>query len=193
MKEENLLVTVGVLALQGDFAEHLAVLRSLGIASKEVRTPADLESYDRLIIPGGESTVMSKLLDSTGLRAAILERAKKGTLPIFGTCAGAILLASQILGKNSPQGLGLIAMTVDRNAYGTQEQSFHADIDVKGIGMVPVAFIRAPKITNVGDGVEVIASYEGVPVLVRQGEFLAATCHPEVRGETSIHKLFLAM
>jgi 5'-phosphate synthase pdxT subunit len=114
-------------------------------------------------------------------------------LAVFGTCAGAILLASDILGKNAPEGLGLMDIAIDRNAYGTQIQSFHADVAVRGIGKIPVAFIRAPKIIRVGNNGEILASYEGAPVLVRQGRFLACTCHPEVRGETGIHRMFLKM
>lgn len=186
-------MVVGVLALQGDFAEHITVLRSLGVETKEVRTPEDLALCDRLIIPGGESTVMSKLLKSSGILVVLMDRARGGTLPMFGTCAGAILLAKDIVGKNAPEGLKLIDMTVDRNAYGTQLQSFHADLVVDGIGTISVAFIRAPKITRVGKDVEILASYEGVPVLVRQGRFLAGTCHPEVRGEGRVHRLFLEM
>lgn len=184
---------VGVLALQGDFAEHMAVLGSLHCEAKEVRIPEDLAECSHLIIPGGESTVMGKLLLSSGIRPELLKKMEQGTLAIFGTCAGAILLAKEIHGKNSPEGLGLIDMTVDRNAYGTQLHSFHADIAVTGIGTISVAFIRAPKITRVGKDVEILASYEGMPILVRQGRFLACACHPEVRGETAIHRYFLSM
>lgn len=184
---------IGVLALQGDFAEHMAVLHALNVEVREVRTPEDLAECSHLIIPGGESTVMGKLLTSSGIRPAILKRATEGTLAIFGTCAGAILLAQEILGKNAPEELGLIDMTIDRNAYGTQLQSFHADIVVTDIGTVPVAFIRAPKITRVGKDVEILASCDGNPVLVRQGRFLASTCHPEVRGEAAVHRYFLNM
>ena len=184
---------VGVLALQGDFAEHTTVLQSLGVDTREVRTPEDLALCDRLIIPGGESTVMGKLLKSSGILPTLVDRAHTGSLAIFGTCAGAILLAKDIVGKNAPEGLGLIDMTIDRNAYGTQLQSFHADISVPSIGMVPVAFIRAPKITRVGKDATILASYEGMPVLVRQGKFLASACHPEVRGETALHRYFMNM
>lgn len=182
---------IGVLALQGDTAEHIALLSGMGVDTREVRTPEDLAPCDRLIIPGGESTVMRTLLRSSGILPALMDRAHRGMLAIFGTCAGAILLAKEIIGKNAPEGLGLIDVTVDRNAYGTQLQSFHADITVQKIGIIPVAFIRAPKITRVGKDVEILASHEGTPVLVRQGRFLASACHPEVLGETAMHRYFL--
>ncbi len=184
---------VGVLALQGGFAEHLVVLRSIGSQVKEVRTAEDLAACSHLIIPGGESTVMGKLLTSSGIREPLLKRANAGDLAIFGTCAGAILLAKEILGTNAPEGLGLMDITVDRNAYGTQLHSFEAELAVEGIGPIPVAFIRAPKITRVGNDVAILASYEGAPVLLQQGRFLACTCHPEVRGESAVHRVFLSM
>src|SRR3990167_4012427 len=190
---ENYPMTVGVLALQGDFAEHCTVLHSLNVETKEVRTPEDLAACSHLIIPGGESTVMGKLLTSSGIRDPLIQRANAGDLAIFGTCAGAILLAKEILGKNTPEGLGLMDISVDRNAYGTQLHSFEAEIAIEGIGSVPVAFIRAPKITRVGNGVDILASYEGMPVLVRQGRCIASTCHPEVRGEAALHRYFLDM
>lgn len=184
-------MTVGVLALQGDFAEHLAVFQALNVDAREVRNPQDLAACSHLVIPGGESTVMGKLLRTAGLREPMIKSAISGDLAIFGTCAGAILLAKEIHGKNSPEGLGLMDIAVDRNAYGTQHQSFHVDIEVSGIGIVPVAFIRAPKITRVGNDASVLASHEGMPVLLKQGRLLACACHSEVRGETSIHEYFL--
>lgn len=184
-------MTVGVLALQGDFAEHIAVLRSLRVTAKEIRTAEALRTIDALIIPGGESTVMSQFLYQFGMADVIIERAKNG-MPVYGTCAGAIIVAKQANGKNAPQTLGLIDIDVDRNAYGSQAQSFETQIDVKGIHKpVPVAFIRAPIIARVGPGVEILASHDGKPVLVRQGSVLAGTFHPEIRGETAIHELFL--
>lgn len=184
---------IGVLALQGDFAEHMDVLHALNVEAREVRTPEDLAECSHLIIPGGESTVMGKLLTSSGIRKPLVERAQRGDFAVFGTCAGAILLAKDIVGKHAPEELGLMDISVDRNAYGTQLQSFHADIAVTGIGTIPVAFIRAPKITRVGKDVEILASFEGVPVLVRQGRFLASACHPEVRGEGGVHRMFVGM
>ena len=187
-------MTVGVLALHGDFAEHLAVLTSLRIHADEVRTPEDLRRVHRLIIPGGESTVIAKLLSSTGLRKAIQTRVREGSLPLYGTCAGAILLARRVRGKKSATPLGLVDITVDRNAYGTQLQSFEATIRVKSLSTpLRVAFIRAPKITAVGKGVTVLAELNGSPVLVLQGRILAGTFHPEIRGEAALHRMFLAL
>ncbi len=185
-------MTVGVLALQGDFSEHAELLRLLKVRWREVRTLEDLRCVHRLIIPGGESTVIAQLLSTTGLREEIQRRAAQGTLPIYGTCAGAILLANRVSGKEPPRSLGLLDVTVDRNAYGTQTQSFEAILKVKGLrSPVRAAFIRAPQITAVGEGVEVLASHGGKPVLVRQGDILAGTFHPEVRGRTEIHELFM--
>jgi len=207
-------MNVGVLAFQGDFAEHIGVLRSLKVQAIEIRTLEDLNEVDRLIIPGGESTVMAQFLESTGIGKEIVRRAnqqhlsvgannerkerkdrkesKDRPLAVFGTCAGAILLAKTVMGKNAPKSLGLIDITIDRNAYGTQLQSFEAALKIMGIpSSVPVAFIRAPRITRVGADVEVLATYKGDPVLVRQGCILVATFHPEVRGEAAIHRLFL--
>ncbi len=208
---------VGILAFQGDFAEHMDILMSMGVRCTEVRSLEDLTKVDRLIIPGGESTVMARFLKETGVGEEIRKRAKgqkgkrakgqegkrargqkgkraKKPLAVFGTCAGAIVLARKATGKNVPQPLGLIDIEVDRNAYGTQVNSFEAEIKIRGLKKtLPVAFIRAPKITKVGKSVEVLASYKGFPVLVRQGRVLAATFHTEVRGETGIHEMFLGM
>ncbi|MDO8480422.1 MAG: pyridoxal 5'-phosphate synthase glutaminase subunit PdxT [Nanoarchaeota archaeon] len=182
---------VGVLALQGDFREHFAVLCKLGVDAKEVRTKEDLSRVDGLIMPGGESTTINKLLRRQGLDEEIKRKARIG-FPVFGTCAGAILLSKEIIG-DSQQPLGLLDISVKRNAYGAQLDSFEEDIDVKGIGLVKAAFIRAPLITRVGKGAEVLARYQGNPVLVRQGNLLASTFHPEIEGETKIHELFLKM
>lgn len=196
---DNECMVVGVLAFQGDFAEHLEILRLLKVDAIEVRSVEELNQVDGLIIPGGESTVIAKFLEETGVGAGIVRRAKgqngkRATMPltIFGTCAGAIVLAKEATGRNAPETLGLIDITVDRNAYGTQIDSFETSLSIQGLREpVPVAFIRAPKITRVGKGVEVLASYKGSPVLVRQGGILVATFHAEVRGETGVHELFL--
>lgn len=185
---------VGVLAFHGDFAEHVGLLHAMRHKAIEVRSVVDLQKITHLIIPGGESTVMSQFLTQTGVSAAIQKRVREGSLAVYGTCAGAILIARKVTGKNAPRPLGLIDITVERNAYGTQMQSFEADIRVKGIGKkLPVAFIRAPVITRIGKTVNVLASHGGHPVLVRQGKILAGTFHPEVRGETAIHTLLLAL
>jgi len=184
---------VGILAFQGDVSEHVQVLTLLKTQSIEVRTLEDLKKVDRLIIPGGESTVMARFLKLSSLDKEIVSRAKKG-MPIFGTCAGAILLAKKVKGKNAPETLRLIDIEADRNAYGAQIDSFEANVMVKGIKKaVPVSFIRAPIITRVGKNVDVMASHKGHPVLVRQGNILASTCHPEARGSTDIHAMFLKM
>jgi 5'-phosphate synthase pdxT subunit len=186
-------MVIGVLALQGDAAEHAAVLKALGTDVRDVRNSNDLSQCERLIIPGGESTVIAKLLKTSGLDAVIIERANKNTLAIFGSCAGAILLAREITGKHPPQTFGLIDMTVERNAYGEQTRSFEATVHVRDIGGMQCAFIRAPRITQVGKDVEVLAEHDGSPVIVRQGRFLAATCHPEVRGESALHRFFCTL
>ena len=185
---------VGILAFHGDFSEHKAVLGSLGITSIEVRTVDDLAGVQKLIIPGGESTVIAKFLRETKLDRAIIKRVRRKTLSIFGTCAGAIILARKITGRNAPKSLGLIDITVDRNAYGSQLQSFEASIDVKDLAKsVDVAFIRAPIITRAGRRTNVLATHKGHPVVARQKNILIATCHPEVRGETLLHEYFLKM
>ena len=197
---------VGVLAFQGDFSEHIAVLHSMHVPAIEIRSLSDLSKVGALIIPGGESTVIAKFLQETGVGKEIFKRIQSGStdprpnpssprpLFVYGTCAGAILLAKKVTGKNAPRSLGLIDITIDRNAYGTQLHSFEADIRVKGIqGKIPVSFIRAPKITRVGSDVEILAEHGGIPVLVRQGRVLAGTFHPEVRGDEGIHRLFFKM
>ncbi|MBI5155793.1 pyridoxal 5'-phosphate synthase glutaminase subunit PdxT [Candidatus Peregrinibacteria bacterium] len=182
----------GILAFQGDVAEHAAVLRTLHVPFQEVRTLADLAPVTHLIIPGGESTVMGRFLILSGIGKEMTKRVKQGALSIFGTCAGAILLARKVKGKNAPASYALIDMTVERNSYGTQAQSFSANIAVKGIAKpISMAFIRAPKILWTGRGVEVMASHKGNPVIVRQGNIWASTCHPEVNGNVELHALWL--
>ncbi len=185
---------VGVLAFQGDVAEHVAVLTRLHVPSIEVRTKDDLSKIDGLIIPGGESTVISGFLTSSGVGREIQRRVydRKHPLAVYGTCAGAIVLARKATGKHAPRPLGLIDLTVERNAYGTQLDSFETVINVRGIREpLSVAFIRAPKITRTGRKVEILAHDQGLPVLVRQGRVLVGTFHPEVRAETAIHRYFV--
>lgn len=194
---------VGVLAFQGDFSEHIAVLHSMHVPAIEVRSLTDLSKVGALIIPGGESTVIAKFLEETGVGKEIIRRTQRGStdprldhsnprLFVYGTCAGAIVLSKKVTGKNSPKPLGLIDITIDRNAYGTQLDSFEMEIRVKGIReKIPVSFIRAPKITRVGKGVEVLAEHGGIPVLVRQGRVLAGTFHSEVKKNAGVHQLFL--
>jgi pyridoxal 5'-phosphate synthase pdxT subunit len=184
---------VGVLALQGDVREHLRALDSVGVVGVEVRHESELADVGGLILPGGESTTIGKLLDRFGLLAPLKERAEHG-MPIFGTCAGAILMANEILGpQDAPHRLAVIDISVARNAYGRQVDSFETDLSVEGLETpARVAFIRAPIIERVGSDVEVLASHEGKPVLVRQGKLLAATFHPEVAGEDRVHEMFVS-
>lgn len=173
---------IGVLALQGDFAEHLAALRKIKITSIEVRTLDDVKCTNGLIIPGGESTTIGKLLHSTGLDVWLKTHAKKG-YAIYGTCAGAILLSK----------LGLMNITVQRNAYGRQLDSFDEPIQSKLFPKLRGVFIRAPKITRVEKGVQILATYHGDPVLVQQGNILAGTFHPELTDTLAVHSYFLKL
>ena len=182
---------VGVLALQGDFREHAKVLASIDASPVEVRTPDDLVDVDRLVIPGGESTTIGKLAHAYGLVEPIRERARDG-MPILGTCAGMIVLAQRVI-DGEPL-LSLLDVTVRRNAYGRQVDSFEADVDVDGIDHpVRGVFIRAPWIEEVGRDVEVLARHEDRPVVLRQGSLLAASFHPELVGESSLHAYFLSL
>ncbi len=188
---------VGVLALQGDFQAHMRALERAGAEAVEVRSAADLENVEGLVIPGGESTTMVKLLQEEKLLDPLREFGRQR--PIFGTCAGAILLATDV--ANSPQAslglpaqasLGLIDMQVERNAYGRQIDSRIAHLNPQGMdGGVEAVFIRAPIIRRVGQDARVLASYEGDPVLVEQGRHLAATFHPELTDDARIHLMFL--
>jgi pyridoxal 5'-phosphate synthase pdxT subunit len=184
---------VGVLALQGAFREHREVLDALGVESVEVRTADSLDALDAVILPGGESTTVAKLLVSSGLDASLRERLRDG-LPAFGTCAGLILLATTVLdGRHDQTPLGVLDVTVRRNAYGTQRQSFEAPLEVAGLagGAFPGVFIRSPVIESVGRGVDVLAMHADHPVLVRAGPIWAATFHPELSGDLRIHSTFL--
>ena len=181
-------VKIGVLALQGDFADHLAVLQACGYRGFPVRSCMDLEAADALILPGGESTTMLKLIDRYEMRDALVKR-MQGGMPVFGTCAGAIVLADRV--SDGEKTLGVWDLQVERNAYGRQVESFEADVAVDGMD-APVRgiFIRAPVITDAGDAT-VMASYRDRPVLVRKDNLLAATFHPELAGETRIHRWFV--
>ncbi|HOP28109.1 MAG TPA: pyridoxal 5'-phosphate synthase glutaminase subunit PdxT [Spirochaetota bacterium] len=185
--------TVGVLAMQGAYHKHSLMIESLGAEALEVRTAEDMSEIDALVIPGGESTVMSKLLARNGLIAPLRDRALNG-MPVFGTCAGMILLAKDVDDFNLPLP-GLMDISVHRNAYGRQLESFEASFSVEGLGDDPVTgiFIRAPKIIRCGPDVEILAEYEDIPVLVREKNFLAASFHPELTGDSRIHALFLSM
>jgi 5'-phosphate synthase pdxT subunit len=180
----------GVLALQGDFREHAKMFAEIGATPVLVRTAEELASVQCLAIPGGESTAISKLARAFGLVEPILERARGG-MPIFGTCAGMIVLADRVEGGEPL--LSLLDVTVERNAYGRQVDSFEADVDVRGVGTVRAVFIRAPQVSEVGEGVEVLAEHEGRPVVVRQGTVLAAAFHPEMAADPRLHARLLEM
>jgi pyridoxal 5'-phosphate synthase pdxT subunit len=178
-------VKAGVLALQGDFREHARVFGELGASPIEVRTPEDLARVDALAIPGGESTTISKLARSAGLVEPIVERANAG-MPILGTCAGMIVMARRVDGLEPL--LSLVDISVRRNAYGRQVDSFEADLDVRGIEHpVRGVFIRAPIVEEVGDDVRVLAQHEGRPIVLEQGNLVVASFHPELVGETGLH------
>jgi 5'-phosphate synthase pdxT subunit len=183
---------IGVLAVQGDFREHAAVLRRLGADVVEVRTPTQLEGLDGLVVPGGESTAIGRLIRVYGLEEAL--RQFSGAL--FGTCAGMILLARDAIdGVPGQPLLGLIDLVVRRNAFGRQVASFEADLELgeEAGGPVRGIFIRAPWVEEAGPGVEVLAELDGHPVLAREGRVLVAAFHPELTGDTRVHELFLKM
>jgi 5'-phosphate synthase pdxT subunit len=184
---------VGVLALQGDVREHCAALSELGASAVAVRAPESLAGVDALLLPGGESTTMSLLLSSSGLFEPIAALLRDG-MPAFGTCAGMILLASEVVdGRPDQRSFGAMDITVRRNAFGRQVDSFETSLPVVGLDGEPVdaVFIRAPFVESVGGGVEVLAALDGHPVLCRQGPLLAAAFHPELSGDLRVHQLFL--
>ncbi len=176
-------VTVGVLALQGGFAAHARVLRELGADVREVRTPADLDGLDGLVMPGGESTTMTLGIEREGLAEPLRAFASRGA-PVFGTCAGLIML--------DRRHLGLMDVVAERNAFGRQTHSFEADLAFPDLAQpVRAVFIRAPWIAEAGEGVEVLAEVDGHPVAARQGPILVVSFHPEIAGERRIHELFM--
>ena len=185
-------VCVGVLALQGAFAAHEQALTGLGVETAQVRTPADLASVDALVMPGGESTTMSRLLETSGIFDDLEARLSDG-MPVFGTCAGMILLATEVLdGRPDQRSFAAIDLRVRRNGYGRQVDSFETDIDVDGFATpFHAVFIRAPKVVDVGTGVKVVASHDGVPVLALQGHVMVASFHPELTADDRLHAMFL--
>ena len=185
---------VGVLALQGAFVRHVQALNDLGAAATEVRTTGELSAVDALVLPGGESTTMSMLLDSSGLRTAVAERIDGG-MPVLGTCAGMILLAGHVSdGRPDQRSFAAIDIDVRRNGYGRQVDSFESDLDVTGLDEpFHGVFIRAPVVDRVGNGVEVLASVDGRPVLCSQGSVVVASFHPEMSGDGRVHGKFLDM
>lgn len=186
---------IGVLAVQGDVREHLAALAGSGADARPVRRPGELEDLDGLVIPGGESTTIDRLCRIFGLHEPIRALIASG-LPVYGSCAGMIQLADEILdGHPEQQSFGGIDMTVRRNAFGRQVDSFEVDLAVTGLGdpdrPFPAVFIRAPWVERLGESVEVLARVEGHPVAVRQGALLATSFHPEVTGDHRLHALFV--
>ncbi len=184
---------VGVLALQGDFREHKEALRRLGVEAKEVRKPEHLEGLKALVVPGGESTTIGKLAREYGLEEAVRRRVEEGSLALFGTCAGAIWMAKEILGYPEQPRLGVLDAAVERNAFGRQVESFEEEVEVRGLGPFPGVFIRAPVFRRLGEGVEVLAELGGLPVLVRQGKLLASSFHPELTEDPRLHGYFLEL
>lgn len=182
---------IGVLAIQGDFAAHAQALREAGADAVEVRTPAQLEGLDGLVLPGGESTTFLKFLERDGLLASLQRFVEQK--PVFGTCAGCILLARNV-SHPAQHSLAVMDISVERNAYGRQIDSAiqTGETRLPG-GPLEMVYIRAPRIASVGPGVEVMAERDGFPVLVRQGKLLAATFHPELSSDRRVHKLFVDM
>ena len=183
---------VGILALQGAFAAHEDALRGLGVETRQVRTPLDLAHVHALVMPGGESTTMSRLLETSQLFEPLQQRLTEG-LPVFGTCAGMILLATNVLdGRPDQRSFGVIDIDVRRNGYGRQVDSFETDITVAGLSApFHAVFIRAPKVETTGTAVEVLATHDGVPVLARQGPVMVASFHPEITPDARLHEMFL--
>lgn len=186
-------ITIGVLSFQGDFERHAAMLKTLGVKVRLVRSTDDLDPVQGIIIPGGESTTIGKLLISFNVHEPLKKRIESGT-PVFGTCAGMILLANQVPAKNEHR-LGVLDLDVERNAYGRQVESFESDIEVPAINgsLFRGVFIRAPIVRHFGDGIEVLARFEENPILIKKDNILAASFHPELTDDSRIHEYFLSM
>ena len=185
---------IGVLALQGAFAAHAAALQRLGVSTTEVRVAADLEQCDALVLPGGESTTMSQLLETSQLFDPLAKRIAAG-MPVFGTCAGMILLSKGIAdGRPDQRSFAALDIDVQRNGFGRQLDSFETEIDVLGLDRAfHAVFIRAPRISRTGSEIETLASHGGEPVLVRSKTVMAASFHPELADDDRVHQLFLTM
>ena len=181
---------IGVLALQGDVREHVELLGGLDVSVTSVKATEDLDELDGLVLPGGESTTIGLMLDEHGMLDPLRKRIEGG-LPVLGTCAGAILLAREVLGGEIPK-LGVLDVTIHRNAYGRQVDSFEEDVEVTGAGTLHAVFIRAPVIEGIGEGVEVLATHRDRPVVVREANILAATFHPELSHESGLHEMLVA-
>lgn len=187
-------ITIGVLALQGDFEAHLRMLQRCGVQGREVRTVQQLQEVDGLIIPGGESTTIVKLMQRYGLDEAIRRRTGEG-MPVYGTCAGLIVIAREIEGYPEQPRLGLLDVAVARNAFGRQVDSFEVDLPVPRLGEPPLraVFIRAPVVTCTGEQVEVLASLDGKGVLVQQANLLGSAFHPELTDDLRLHRYFVEL
>ena len=187
-------LNIGVLAVQGDFAEHIGILRSIGVEAREVRLPEQLEALDGLIIPGGESTTLSRLMSIYDLREPIAQMVSEGR-PVWGTCAGMIMLANEIT-EQDPVPLGLMDIGVRRNAFGRQVDSFEQELQISHLSTEPYhcIFIRAPVVIRVGEAVNVLASLDdGRPVAVQQGNLLATSFHPELTRDARVHEYFVSL
>jgi 5'-phosphate synthase pdxT subunit len=187
-------MSIGVLALQGDFAEHLSVLQRIGANGRPVRTADQLIGLDALIIPGGESTTIGKICEMFGVDKAIIEAHGRG-MAVWGTCAGLIYMATDIADHPEQQRLGLLNCRVKRNAFGRQVDSFETDLPVEGLegGETRAVFIRAPYVESVGEGVEVLSVYNGKIVAVRQGKLLGIAFHPELTDDRRVQRYFVGM
>lgn len=186
-------IVVGVLALQGDFLEHIQTIERLGVTAKQIKLPEDLENIQGLIMPGGESTTMANLLDSFHLREPLIKKIEQG-LPVWGTCAGMILLAKKLV-QDRPTPLGAMDITVNRNAFGRQLDSFEVDLTIKYLDKpLHATFIRAPLVTEVGKDVEILSKLEdGTIVAVKQKNILGTSFHPELTADTRFHEYFLSL
>jgi|TARA_B100002003_G_C14066479_1_gene513211 5'-phosphate synthase pdxT subunit len=182
---------IGVLALQGDFREHITILRKLNVNSTEIRKPEEMNDIDGLIIPGGESTAISSFLKKTKLNKEIIKKNKNG-MCIYGTCAGAIILAREIKGQKNSS-LGLADIAIKRNDYGRQIESFETELSIKEIGKFNGIFIRAPAITKCNNNCEILAEFDDKPVMLKEDKILITTFHPELTKDTRIHRYFLDM
>lgn len=186
------MASIGVLSIQGDFLEHRKMLDSIGVESKEVRLPEELENLEGLIIPGGESTTIVQLIDIYGLRTPLVDKVNQG-LAIWGTCAGMIVVAKNLKDKR-PNPLGLMDIEVSRNAFGRQIDSFETDLDIEGMDGPPMhaIFIRAPLVTRIGTAVEILAEVgDGKPVAVKQNRIIATSFHPELTDDSRMHSMFV--
>ena len=183
---------IGILAIQGDVREHRAKLQALHVQAIEVRLPQDLQGIAGLVIPGGESTTIGMLMQEYGLLEAIKRRTEESMLPIWGTCAGLSLMASEVIGR-SPARLGLLDITADRNAWGRQVASFEVSLEVAALGErpFPAVFIRAPRIRRLGPGVRALASVGGQVVMAEAGPYLVTAFHPELTDDVRVHEYFL--